>query len=331
MLFRSGSQHDSGGTTRIKVGRRATDVREDFLIADNPRAIPHMVFPDEVFFFVIDSIGREKWSSLSEDTKRFVATLGCKLEPIVQIVPATPVPLVLGFECLGLGSLGENFVEICRKCNDLDAGLIRICLAVVAIKTISSLRIESMRSGLPGARNLVFSINLDPFMIESPHFKKFLKWYFHDLAHNVMFEVNETTTKQYLSRLKNLQVDYNLRYSADDLNEWHDEVRIALLSRVEMTKMDYRSFADAMAIRGEDKEEALARLYAHNLPNRPLVVEGVQDSDYLEFLERHWNFAEHGYLYGQGYILESGVHWDNSVRPLKGYGLPGGSFLLSLS
>jgi hypothetical protein len=306
---------------------RLTAQQERRLRAEATLSIPYVTFPAEVRRFLKDSMPPEDWTAIPDETLRFVTTLGCKLEPIVQVVPATPIPLVLGFECLGLGALGESFDDICRTARDIDPGLLRLCLAVVSIKTVSTLRSEAVKSGHSGARNLIFSMNLDPFMLDSPHFKKLLLWYFTDLSHNVLFEVNETTTRQYLPMLKNLQVDFNLRYSADDLNNWHAEVREALIDRVEMTKMDYRSFKQAMDVRGDDARRSLDLLLQHNMADKPLIVEGIEDSDYLEFLERHWDFKRHGHLYGQGYCLDSSHHWNSAIQPLKEFRLPGGSYL----
>lgn len=297
------------------------------LRADARVSIPYVTFPAEVRRFLMDSMPPEEWAAIPDETRRFVTTLGCKLEPIVQVVPATPTPLVLGFECLGLGALGESFQQICERAKHIDPGLLRLCLAVVSIKTVSTLRTEAIKTGHGGARNLMFSINVDPFMLDSEHFKKLLLWYYTDLSHNVLFEVNETTTKQYLPKLKNLQVDFNLRYSADDLNNWHPEVRAALIDRVEMTKMDYRSFKEAMNVRGDDLQRALDMLLKHNVREKPLIVEGIEDRDYLEFLERHWDFKQHGHLYGQGYCLDSSHHWNSAIQPLKDFRLPGGSYL----
>ena len=297
------------------------------LQAEASLSIPYVTFPAEVRRFLKDSMPADEWAAVPDTSRRFVTTLGCKLEPIVQVAPATPTPLVLGFECLGLGALGESFDDICRTASDIDPGLLRLCLAVVAIKTVSTLRTESVKSGHSGARNLIFSINLDPFMLDSPHFKKFLLWYYTDLSHNVLFEVNETTTRQYLPRLKNLQADFNLRYSADDLNNWHADVRKALIDRVEMTKMDYRSFKQAMDVRGDDVRRSLDMLLRHNMADKPLIVEGIEDRDYLEFLERHWDFKRHGQLYGQGYCLDDSHPWNSAIQPLKEFRLPGGSYL----
>ena len=141
---------------------------------------------------------------------------------------------------------------------------------------------------------------------------------------NVIFEVNETTTTQYISQLKNLQVDFNLRFAADDLNQWNTDVRSALMTRVELTKMDHSSFNAAMAIRGDRPTEAINKLRAHKLRGKPLVVEGIQ-MEHLTFLERMWDYDRYGVLYGQGYELEHGTHWEQELRSLKPYGLPGGS------
>jgi len=292
--------------------------------------LPLVTFPDEIKRFLVDSWPKGHWELIDEATQRFILTLGCKLEPIVQIVPPTPTPVVMGFECLGLGALGESFVEICDRCLDIDPGLIRICLAISAIKTISTLRIEAIKNGIDGARNLLFSLNLDPFMMDSEYLRKFLKWYYLDLESNVLFEINETTTKQYLGRLKNLQVDFNLRFSADDLNMWHKDVRDALIDRVEMTKMDSYGFIKAMEDRGEDKEETIRLIQCHNIFSKPLIVEGIQDIDYLHFLERNWDYEKYGRLYGQGYAIEAGLHWEKTVQPLKGYELQGGSILRAI-
>lgn len=288
------------------------------------RQLPLVAFPDEMESFLAGSDYRDQWSRLDRNVQHYVRTLGCKLEPIVQIIPARGAPVVLGFECLALGPSGENFGEIITECDRVDVGILRICLAIAALQTISQLRTGALHRNAAGARKLLFSLNLDTVMLDSPHFKRFLRCYGEILDRNVIFEVNETTTAKYLTQLKNLQSDFNLRYAADDLNNWKDEVRSALISRVELTKMDHLSFKAAMDIRGDDPQGAINRLRANKVGSKPLVVEGVQDSDYLEFLERNWVYGE---LYGQGYQLDPGLYWNLEMLSLKDFGLPGGSAL----
>ncbi len=302
-------------------------IEETRIEAPMRQEIPYITFPREIDRFLSQTIPFQ-WDSLSRDIKRSVLTLGCKLEPIVQIIPATTMPQEIGFECLALGTLGENFPEICKLCRDLDPGLLRITLAIIAVQTVALFQIKANRGGYYGARNLIFSINLDPVMVESEYFKKFLVCYQYELSQNIIFEVNESTTQRSISKLKNLQVDFNLRFSADDLNAWDTDVRNVLIDRVEMTKMDYKSFSAAMQIRGDNKKQAIEQIRKYKITNKPLIVEGVQDNDYIQFLQRNWDFKKYGYLYGQGYCLESSFHWEKSnILSLKPFELPPGSYL----
>lgn len=290
------------------------------------RPIPFPDFSDELRRFILDSISARAWSRCSPQVQDLVLTLGCKLEPIVQIAPATASPLVVGFECLALGRRGEGFPEICAQAWPLDPKLLRICMAIASVKTVAALRDKVAKMGKVRAKNLKFSINLDPDMLASERLKPFLEWYHHDIRHNVIFEVNERTTKACVQRLLNLRVDYELRYAADDLNRWNKSVRSALIDCVELTKMDCKAFLRAMRVRGQDPSKTLVRLRDHKIPDKPLVVEGVEDPDYQHFLELTWNSNQWGELYGQGYSLECGVPWEGAVQSLKPYGLPGGGF-----
>jgi hypothetical protein len=288
--------------------------------------VPLVTFPHEIKEFVYRCISRKAWKRFDEDTRRFITTLGCKLEPIIQLTPATGSTLVVGFECLGLGAMGESFGEIVKRCRHFDPGLLRLCLAIAATKSLTYMRLDALKRGCEGAKNLIFSINLDPLMVEHEHFETFLEWHRFDLSHNVIFEINESTTRQALKTLKMLQVEFELRYAADDINSWVREVREALTERVEMTKVDVNAYDEAMRLRHEDPLETIYHFQAHKLPNRPLVLEGI-DKRHIRFLEKYWEFPRMGYLYGQGQSIEAGPPWEEAVFPLKPYGCAGGSFI----
>lgn len=288
--------------------------------------LPVVTFPEELAKFA-QRVSPETWDVLDEASRRFLVTMGTKLEPITQIVPRTPVPLVLGFETLALGSLGENFGQICSRSSHVDPGLLRLLLTLAAMKTISTLRVNAAQDGNSGARHLLFTMNLDPEMLDCPHIEDLFDRYRHCWETNVLFEVNERTTSKYLRRLKELQVDFNLRYCADDFNDWPAEVKQALESRVEMTKLDYRAFQAAMEIRGDNPGEAIARILAHKVAGKPMVVEGVEDPNHLRFLDQHWPFGKYGHLLGQGYIITPGYPWENWTTDLRRFGLPGGHIL----
>ncbi len=288
--------------------------------------LPIVTFPDELSTF-IQTVKHQTWENLAENERRFLVTIGTKLEPIVQVIPQTPVPLVIAFETLALGSLGENFSQICARVPGFDPGLLRLLLTLASMKTASMLRINAAEVANVGVRNLLFSLNLDPEMLDCPYLEDFLDRYQFDLGKNVIFEVNEKTTSKYLRRLKELQVDFNLRYCADDFNNWAPEVKEALKNRVEMSKVDNSTFLNAMAVRGDDPKKAIELIIEHRIADKPLIVEGIEDRNYLRFLERNWPFESHGSLFGQGYIVLPGKPWDEWTLDLRNFGLPGGHFM----
>lgn len=290
--------------------------------------LPHVTFPHEIKKFLCHA-SPGMWESLDELSQRFVATLGTKLEPIVQIAPDTPVPLVIGFENLALGSLGENFSEICARVPQLPPGLLRLTITLAALMTTADLRINAAHEGNEGVWRLLFSINLDPEMLDCKELEPFLDRYQYFWEKNVIWEINEATTAKYLRKLKELQADRKLRYSADDFNNWNQEVKRALRDRIEMSKVDCKTFRQAMDMRGDDPKAAIEHIAAHRIADRPLIVEGVEKSNYLRFLREHWPFKKYGHLYGQGYIIEPGSPWDAWTADLRRFGLPGGHLLLS--
>jgi hypothetical protein len=290
--------------------------------------LPMVTFPEELERF----LRREDpalCESLDEMTLRFVITLGTKLEPIVQVTPPTAVPLIIGFENLSLGSLGENFSQICERASRLNPGLLRLLVTLAAMKTTAVLRVNATQNGFSGVWRLLFTINLDPEMLDCPALDGFLERHRHYWKDNVVFEVNEKTTTRYLRRLKELQVDHQMRFCADDYNDWEPEVKKALRDRVEMSKVDYKTFRGAMEVRGDDPEEAVRRIAAHRIAGKPLIIEGVENPNYMRFLHEHWPCNKYGQLFGQGYIIEPGRPWDTWTADLRSFGLPGGHFLTS--
>lgn len=290
--------------------------------------LPLVTFPHELEKFLRHA-SPGTWEALDEITRRFVATLGTKLEPIVQIIPQTPVPLVIGFENLALGALGENFSEICRRVPQMEPGLLRLLITLAALKTTSMLRINASQEGKEGVWRLLFSVNLDPEMLDCGGLYSFLDRYMYLWEKNVIFEINESTTSKYSRKLKELQVDRKVRFCADDYNNWDPEVKRALRDRVEMSKVDCKTFHQAMEVRGNNPREAINLIAAHRVADRPLIVEGIEDPNYLRFLREHWPLKKYGHLYGQGYIIEPGSPWDEWTADLRRFGLPGGHFLMS--
>src|SRR5262249_34372303 len=68
--------------------------------SDTTVNVPVLTFPEAIKEFIYAAIPRKHWKRLDQETRRFITTLGCKLEPIIQIAPLTPTTLIIGFECL---------------------------------------------------------------------------------------------------------------------------------------------------------------------------------------------------------------------------------------
>jgi EAL domain-containing protein (putative c-di-GMP-specific phosphodiesterase class I) len=318
------SQREATAMKNLKL-LPASELRNSIKVNNE---LPLVTFPDELMNY-FQHVSPQLWKSLDEETQRFIITLGTKLEPIVQIIPQTPVPLVRGFENLALGSLGENFAQICARLPHLEPGLLRLLLTLAALKTTSMLCNNAAHHRNSGVWNLLFTINLDPEMLDSCYLDDFLEWHQRYWDKNIIFEVSEKTSIEHLSRLKILKADFGIRFCADDFNDWDPEVKKALKDRVEMSKVDYTTFRAAMDIRGDCPEEAIRRIAAHCIAGKPLIVEGVENQNYLRFLHKHWPSNKYGQLFGQGYIIEPGRPWDAWTADLRTYGLPGGHFLTS--
>jgi EAL domain-containing protein (putative c-di-GMP-specific phosphodiesterase class I) len=290
------------------------------------RGLPLVTFPSELAGLLC-WLSPAAWETLDDNTRRFLITLGIKLEPIVQIIPYTPVPLIIGFECLALGALGENFSQICQQTAGVDPGHLRLLLALAAMKTATRLRTWATEDGNPGARHLLFTLNLDPEMLNCSHLEKFLDRYSHIWENQFLFEVSERTTVSCLARLRELQSDFKLRYCADDYNAWNSDAKNALKKRVEMSKVDNETFRVAMDLRTTQTKAAIAQLSVHKIANKPLIVEGLENEKHLRFLNAHWPHTTHGGLFGQGYMVEPGRPWETWTVDLKKFGLPGGHIL----
>jgi EAL domain-containing protein (putative c-di-GMP-specific phosphodiesterase class I) len=288
--------------------------------------LPLVTFPRELGA-LLRWLCPRTFQNMGDDLKRFLITIGTKLEPIVQIIPATPVSVVIGFECLALGALGENFSQICKRASGIDPSDLRLLMALASMKTAETLRVWATENGKLGARHLHFSINLDPEMIISPRIGEFLGRYRHLWERYVLFEVSEKTTSACLRQLRELQVDYKLRYCADDYNAWCHEAKLGLQKHVELSKVDYATFRNAMELKVIDPEVAVAQLKSHKIDNKPLIVEGVEKESDFTFLEANWPSLTHGNLFGQGYFLKPGQPWEIWTMDLQEFNLPGGHIL----
>jgi hypothetical protein len=77
--------------------------------------LPMVTFAKDLTRFA-QGVAPKIWQALPEHDRIFFSHLGCKLEPIVQVVPAIPGGSpVIGMECLALGPEGESYGLIMKR------------------------------------------------------------------------------------------------------------------------------------------------------------------------------------------------------------------------
>lgn len=266
------------------------------------------------------------WSDeIEESAKCVLDAAGTKLEPVIQIYPHSTFPTLIGFEALGIGSYGENFSQLCKMIDRPSVLILKVILMMSAFVTIQKLRTEAALGGISGARHLVGTVNLDPETLKSEHIGEILDAYREVYEDGkILFEVSETTSFSCLDRLKQLQVDYDLRLCADDINRWKKPVLEALIERVEITKLDAKGFQKLMKKRGNVPDAVIEMIAKYQVGSKPLIVEGIQEKGQWRFLENHWGDKVGTCLFGQGYAVSPGPLWDQMTTDLKSFGLEGG-------
>ncbi|MBF8276258.1 MAG: hypothetical protein HW390_1331 [Candidatus Brocadiaceae bacterium] len=330
-------------TQDIRKTTRTIETHQKTYYADTPAAqyipqqvltdIPVVRFPADLESFA-QRMATEQWKALTSDQQNYLKNVSVKLEPIIQIAPATPIPYILGFELLGLGPNGESFPSITAKVPEdaFDPALVRFLLALAGLKTAETLRSCACIEGHPGARNLMFTINLDACMIESKHLETFLHAC-KNLLENVIFEINEETKTRHIARIKEIMLKFDLRFALDDINDLDNdldtEVRKVLEKRAELSKLDFKTFKKSMENVWDNADEAVKLISTFRIDGKPLVVEGLKDKTEQGFLENKWKQGKLGHLYGQGFNVDPGKPWEAWLSDLKNFGLPGGHILSS--
>ncbi|MBM4031280.1 MAG: NACHT domain-containing protein [Planctomycetes bacterium] len=285
-------------------------------------------FPETVAGFA-ERFAPKAWGALPQDDRAFLANLMTKLEPIVQLVPATKEPLVVAFECLGLGPGGQSFPEIEARFRDrVDPGLLRVLMALCSVETASTLACATHTMSKSDPRQLLFTVNLDPQMLVSAFFDEFLHAYRDKWQCNVVFELHQEMVRTHIDGIKRLVAEFGLGFCLDDINELDPQVRENLADLAILSKVDARAFLHLMAGR-DDPETTVRELASYRLANRPLLVEGVEDDNFVSFLQRHWRHQDNGTLLAQGYLFTPGLSWEGWIADLRHFGLRGGHFLAS--
>ncbi len=233
--------------------------------------IPAVRFCEEITQFV-NHVAKEKWKKLAIKDQIFISNITVKLEPIIQIVPAIATQAVLGFEALALGPDGQNFPEIEKQTKEFDAGLVRLILTIAAMKTAEILKNNAIYEGQSEVHNLLITVNLDPVMLVSEYLQTFMDVYSTTGLSNVIFEINESISCQHINLLKKLFLRHGVKFALDDVNAMSNEVKELLADKAVLTKVDYKTFSEAMKNVWSDKRETVGGISKYKINEKPLVV-----------------------------------------------------------
>lgn len=250
------------------------------------------------------------WSKISKEQQNFLANLGTKLEPIIQILPAIPgvVPPIVGFECLALGPQGQSFPQIFKSVpENVDPVFIKFLLAFASIKTAQVLRSDVAAKGVKGLDHLLFTINLEPDMAESPYFHRFMEGHH---TGNFYWELNEDTKDtKFFKELKEI---FGFKYFLDDLNDWGDKKAAnGLKKQATGSKIDYRCFQKLMEDLGDNPQAILRGIKGYRIPKKPLIVEGLAEEKYITFLQNRGDKNSAEPLFGQGHGVTPNGPWQD--------------------
>ena len=315
---------------------------EEFVPPTATLRLPMVTFPRELAAYA-QRVAGPAWERLPAEQQKYFAHLGCKLEPIIQVVPVLPSGSpVVGMECLALGPQGESYGQIKGETErvGLDWELVLFLMALAQIKTAEALRSDAKENRGRHAGHLFFSINLEPAMVDSALFGDFIDRYARD---NVLFELHETIADaRSIHRLGDI---HGLRFALDDANAWLNRVaQLKLEQRAEWSKMDAGAFPgqetteqkrrspgfrDLMDQLGDglEPERIIQEIKKYMLAGKPLVIEGLEQDDDFRFLEKHWRENHSQPLYGQGHGVQPDPTWRGWLANLKDFGLDGGFIL----
>ncbi|MBF0425384.1 MAG: pentapeptide repeat-containing protein [Magnetococcales bacterium] len=297
--------------TEFEAGRIHRDTLSERFIppAALTAPLPFVTFAEQVRSFLDGEVPSEA------PGLAYLSRVGAKLDPIVQAKPTVtgPYPLV-GFELLGVGPCGESFGDLIKQAN-LASVQVKFALAVVGMETARHLLNCARYASVKNFDHTCFTLNLDREMLLSPLMLRFVERY-GDLLRQPYFlvEINEDLQADDVAEVQRLVNREELRVVLDDLNDWNQEVRDEFESLAVWTKVSHKAFQKWAERIDTDLAGTMQRLQRYALPNKPLVVEGVEREEHFRLLVNHWRGDD---LYLQGHGVEPGAPWDKWLRPLR--------------
>ncbi len=266
-----------------------------------PPALPFPCFP-ETLSFLLSHLLAEEWNSLSERATNYLKWLTIKAESIDALAPKSPQSPTKGFELLAMDRHGNSFGKIVELCRELDipSVLLRFASLITTFLTIRLLR-RQMALSEQTIPALMFTQNVDSDYLNYPRSLKTVLSFFPEYEHMFYFEVNEQVSPEYLSTIRALSKDLNIRLALDDSNKMDSAVHSGLIDLADWIKIDFqatRALEGYLAQGLGDRILEHYQAYARGAHSPVIVFEGLGENSVLKhFLEEHWTLSDTALYY----------------------------------
>ncbi|NIY14609.1 MAG: EAL domain-containing protein [Nitrospinaceae bacterium] len=196
---------------------------------------------------------------------------------------------------------------------------------VVLLKGLNA--IQALRSRLRmalgvQADSLLMSVNVGDLLVSSPEFVEVVARY--RLDETTLFEINENLSMERVNVVRQLADTYKIRLALDDSNDMQEDVRKALLDKVDLIKVDFKFTRNQLSHIGQEDPGSIMEELVHlRQPDMPLVIEGIESEQDIIFIQNHWKRA-YGDLYWQGWAVQVSGLLERFFEPCNNRELPKG-------
>ena len=266
-----------------------------------PECLPTPCFPD-VIEKILRVVTKSEWEELTDRARNYLKWITVKAESIDALAPRPLKKTTRGFELLAIDRDGNSFGEIVERSQELciPSVLVRFASLIATFLTVRLLS-QQMKRDHEVMPAMTFSQNVDANYLNYPRTLKTLLQLFPEYQEMFHFEINEEVTEDYLTTIRELAEDLQIRLALDDTNKMNVNVHHQLLDLADWIKIDFQATAylEERLSAGAGKEIIMHfEEYALGARSPVIVFEGLQETSPLKvFFEENWKMVDTALYY----------------------------------
>ena len=266
-----------------------------------PACLPTPCFPD-VIEKILRVVTKSEWEELTDRARNYLKWITVKAESIDALAPRPLKKTTRGFELLAIDRDGNSFGEIVERSQELciPSVLVRFASLIATFLTVRLLS-QQMKRDHEVMPAMTFSQNVDANYLNYPRTLKTLLQLFPEYQEMFHFEINEEVTEDYLTTIRELAEDLQIRLALDDTNKMNVNVHHQLLDLADWIKIDFQATAylEERLSAGAGKEIIMHfEEYALGARSPVIVFEGLQETSPLKvFFEENWKMVDTALYY----------------------------------